>query len=77
MRPDSRQIASAVAVGVSKAPNVHLVDDRITPPGAFGRTLRVAQLGSDLCRVRVHHRAKNDIVDKRMQESNIIPYFCG
>ena len=41
VRPDSRQIARAVAVGVGKTPNVHLVHDRITPPGALGRTLRV------------------------------------
>ena len=73
---DSRQIAGAVAVGVSKAPNVHLVHDRITPPGAFGRTLRAGSLSSHLYRICVHHRAKIGIVDKRMQDPNINPHFC-
>ena len=71
VRPDSRQIPRAVAVGVGKAPNVDLVHDRIAPPGAFDRTLRFGQLGSRLLRIRLHHRAKNDTIDRRMQDSNM------
>ena len=41
--PDARQVADPVAVPIGEAPDVHLVDDRITPPLAVTFALPAAR----------------------------------
>ena len=56
-RAHARQIADAVAVRVGEAPDVDLVDDRVAPPGALGRTLRRRPLRSRIRRFRLPHHS--------------------